>query len=187
MKRMLACLLVPALLAGPVMADDFEESIEAALEAYRDGDIKAAKEEIDFAAQLLSQMKAAGLQSLLPEPMDGWTREDGDGSEAAAISAFGGGQMASATYRRGDETVDIQLMANNQMVSALGAMFSNPALMGAAGKVKRIARQKVVVTPEGEFQAMVDGRIMIQLTGSADAETKEEYFKAIDFKGLKEF
>ena len=188
MKRYLACLLVPALLSGPVAADDFEDSLEAALEAYRDGDISAAKEEIDFAGQLLNQMKAEGLSNFLPEAMDGWTRLDGeDAGQAAGLAAFGGGQVASALYRMDQQTVEIQLMANNQMVSALGAMFQNPALMGAAGKVKRIARQKVVVTPDGEMQSMVDGRIMIMVSGTADEDSKVAYFKGIDFKGLKDF
>lgn len=187
MRRMLACLIVPALLAGPAVADDFEDSLEAALEAYQAGDITAAKEEIDFAAQLLNQIKTASLSAFLPEAMEGWERMDGDSSEAATMAAFGGGQMASATYTKDDARIDIQIMANNQMVTALGAMFSNPALMGAAGKVKRIARQKVVVTPDGELQAMVDKRIMVQLSGPGPVEDKEAYFEMIDFKALKDF
>lgn len=182
--------VLPALLAGvlamPAMADDFTDSIEAALEAYAAGDIKAAKEEIDFAAQLLAQMKGDELRSFLPEPLAGWERTD-DKNASGAMAAFGGGQMAKATYRNGDQTVKIQLMADNQMVTALGAMFSNPALMGAMGRVKRINRQKVVITNKGEIQSLVAGHIMIQISGSADIDVKEAYYKAIDIKGLKNF
>ncbi|MEM7056097.1 MAG: hypothetical protein AAF557_00785 [Pseudomonadota bacterium] len=185
MRRLLVCAMIPILLTGPAMADDFEESVEAALEAYRAGDIKAAKEEIDFAATLLNQLKAEGLNAFLPPALEGWTREDQQGDQAAA--AFGGGQVASARYEKDDKRIEIQFMANNQMVTALGAMFSNPTLMGAAGKVKRINRQKVVVTNDGEIQAMVDGRIMVQITGSGEVEDKEAYFEEIDIKGLKEF
>ncbi|MBS1269994.1 MAG: hypothetical protein MAG794_00946 [Gammaproteobacteria bacterium] len=181
--------LLPALVAGllamPAMADDFTESVEMALDAYAAGDIKTAKEEIDFAAQILSQMKAEGLKAFLPQPFDGWEHKDDDDGDAMA--AFGGGQMAKAVYRDGDDDVEIQLMADNQMVTALGTMFRNSALMASMGRVKRINHQKVVITNDGEIQNLVDGRIMIQISGSASVDVKEEYFKAIDIKALEEF
>ena len=73
-----AALLVAALTAGTAKADEFTDTIEAAMEAYQAGDIKTAKEEIDFAAQLLGQLKAEGLTGFLPPALDGWEREIGD-------------------------------------------------------------------------------------------------------------
>jgi hypothetical protein len=179
--------LLTLALALPARADDVEASIDAALEAYRAGDIKMAKEELDFASQLLGQRKAAELQSLLPEPLPGWERQDDETGDAQAMTAFGGGQTAGASYRKGEDSVEIQVMADNQMVTAMGAMFSNAALMGSMGEVRRVGGEKVVVTPDGEMQAMIDGRIMVQITGTADAETKQAYFEAIDLEALKSF
>ena len=59
-------------------------------------DAGLAKEEIDFVAQLLGQLKAEGLKGFLPAAMDGWTREDQETQNAAA---FGGGQMVARTRR----------------------------------------------------------------------------------------
>lgn len=183
-------ILVSGLLAGtaalPALADDVEDSIDAALQAYRAGDIKAAKNELDFASQLLGQMKAEGLKAFLPAPLEGWEREDSE-TDTRAMAAFGGGQMASARYTKDDQSVEIQLMADNQMVSAMAGMFSSAAMMGAMGKVRRLQGEKVVVTEEGELQALVDDRIMVQITGSADADTKAAYFEAMDIPGLKAF
>lgn len=173
-------------LAMPAAADDFTDSVEAAMKAYEDGDIRTAKEEIDFAAQLLAQMKAEGLKGFLPEALDGWERKD-DKNNSGAMAAFGGGQMAAATYMRDGKRLKVQLMADNQMVTALAGMFGNAAMMAAMGTVKRINRQKVIITKQGEIQSLVDGRIMIQITGNADQEDKEAYFKAVDVKGLKDF
>ena len=75
-KRGLAAAAVTALIGGAALADDFEDSVAAALDAYRAGDFKAAKEEIDFASQILSQMRAAQLEDFLPEPLDGWERRE---------------------------------------------------------------------------------------------------------------
>ncbi|MEO1495247.1 MAG: hypothetical protein AAFV19_24145 [Pseudomonadota bacterium] len=167
-------------------ADDVEDSINAALEAYRSGDIKTAKEEIDFASQLLGQLKAEGLSAFLPPALDGWEREDQE-VNTQSMAAFGGGQMAEARYSNGSDSVNIQLMADNQMVTAMGAMFSNVALLGAMGKVKRVNGEKIVITQEGEVQTLINGRIMVQISGSADADTKVGYFEAMDIDGLKGF
>ena len=182
-KTATAVLFAAALTTGTAAADEFKDTIEAAIEAYEAGDIKTAKEEIDFAAQLLGQMKAEGLSGFLPEALDGWEREVG---ETQSMAALGGGQMASARYTRDGKTVEIQLMAGNQMVTAMGAMFSNPVLMGAAGKVKRINRQKVVITNQGEIQTLIN-QVMVQISGSADVDAKEEYFGEMDVKGLEAF
>jgi hypothetical protein len=173
-------------LAVPALADEVEDSIDAALKAYRAGDVKTAKEELDFAAQLISQMRAESLRALLPAPMPGWQREDVEG-DTQAMPAFGGGQMAGARYTKGEDSVEIQIMADNQMVTAMGAMFSNMALLGSMGMVKRVGDEKVVVTPDGQLQSLVDGRIMVQIGGTADDEAKLGYFEAIDLERLKGF
>lgn len=181
----LAALLVSGA-AAMAQTDEIEEGLELALEAYRAGDIAAAKEEIDYVAQLLNQMKAEGLAAFLPEPMEGWTREEGE-NQSAAMGIFGGGLAASATYTRDRDRVEIQLMAENQMVTSMAAMFANTATMGAMGKVRRIRRQMVLENQQGELQAVIDNRVFVQVSGSAPAEDKLAYFEAIDLRGLKDF
>ena len=76
MRTLTTLALALMLSIQPAFADDVEESINAALEAYRAGDIKAAKEEIDFASQLLGQLQAEGLSGYLPQAFDeGWNGE----------------------------------------------------------------------------------------------------------------
>lgn len=189
MKTILRAAMAAILIGGlslPAQADEIEEALQMALEAYQAGDINAAKEEIDYAAQLIAQLKVVGLSGFLPDPLPDWTRVKGeDKTQTAAL--LGGGMTASATYTRGNDGIDIQLMANNQMVTAMAAMFGNAAMMGSMGRVKRIKRQKVVITPQGELQAMINNRILVQITGRAPIEDKEAYFAAIDLRGLKEF
>ena len=167
-------------------ADDVEDALQFALEAYQAGDIKSAQEEVAFAAQLLQQLKTAGLSEFLPEALNGWVRnKEDDNATAAAL----GGSFAKATYHKEGESsyqVTIALMADNQMVVGFSAMFSNTALMGALGTVKRIGRQKVVVKDD-EVQSMIDSRILIQITGNATLENKEAYFAEIDVRALAGF
>ena len=181
----LAALVIGAL-SVPAQADEVEEALQMALEAYQAGDINAAKEEIDYAAQLIAQMKAAGLSDFLPEALDGWARAEND-QGGAGMMGFGGGMTASATYSRDQDGIEIQLMADNQMVASMAMMFGNAAMMGSMGQVKRIKRQKVVVTQQGELQAMINNRIFVRISGSAPIEDKEAYFAALDFRGLQAF
>jgi hypothetical protein len=187
MKRIIgAALAAGFLISAPARADEVEDALNAALEAYRAGDVKVAKEELDYASTLLQQMKAEGLEAFLPEPLDGWERLETE-TNAAPAAMFGGGLMAMAEYTDGSDDVMVQMMADNQMVAMMGAMLANPAMMGQMGKVERINRQMVVVGNDGQVQTLINNRILIQISGSASNDVKLAYMKAIDFDGLKDF
>jgi hypothetical protein len=128
MKSVLGAAALSLAIALPATADEFTDALEAALEAYRAGDVQRAKEEVEFAVQLLGQMKAEGLTRFLPPPLPGWTRELQD-TQAAPAALLGGGIFAGADYRRDGVTVTIQLMADSPMVAAMGAMLGNFAAM----------------------------------------------------------
>jgi len=186
LKQFVVALCLAAGLGSASAADEIEDAIAAGLEAYRAGDVAGAREELDYAATLLGQKKAAGLAAFLPPAFDGWTRSDGDAS-AAGAALFGGGLNASADYTRGADMVEIQIMADSPMVAGMGAMLGNPAMMATQGEMRRVGRQRYVVTADGGVMALVGGRALVQLSGSAAREDKIAYFEAIDFSGLEAF
>ncbi|WP_118137923.1 hypothetical protein [Oceanicella sp. SM1341] len=180
------CLAAALVLAAPAcaFADEISDSIEAALGAYRDGDIAGAKEELDYASQLLGQIKAESMSGFLPEPRDGWTREL-DAPESTAV--FGGGVMAGASYHsEGGDDVTIELMADNAMVASMGAMFGSTAMMASMGRVTRVGGEKFVVA-DGEITGFVGGRVLVKLSGSAADEDKMAYLELIDLDALAKF
>lgn len=184
-KLMLALLLASA--AGWASADDFTDTIESAKQAYADGDISGAKEELAYATQLLGQMRAGQLEKFLPDALDGWERKEAKGQSNAGAAMFGGGTTANAEYRRGKDRVKISIVTDSPMLASMGMLFSNPALSGSQGTMKRINRQKVLVKKNGNISAMIDKRIMLEIKGRAPAKEFEAYFKAIDIKGLKSY
>lgn len=171
-----------------LLADDVEDALSLALDAYRAGDIKTAQEEVAFASQVLSQMKAAGLSDFLPAAPQGWARELTQ-STGAGTAALGGGSMAEATYRRDADgsNASVQIMVGGQFVGAMAGMFGNVAMLGTLGEVRRINRQQVVITNEGDIQSLVDNRIMINVGGNAPVEVKEDFFRAINLDELAQF
>ena len=174
--------------SNPLSADEIEDSMGAALDAYQSGDVAGAKSEIDYVAQLLAQKQAEALNTVLPAPFDRWSQETATNDAAAGMAMFGGGMSAGADYRRDNENVEIQVMADSPMIAAMMAMFTNPTMAAASGgKMKRLGGQKVIETGDGEIQAMIHNRFMVQVTGSAPIADKEAYFNAIDFKALQDF
>jgi len=186
-KRTLTLAACLALLASPAGADEIEDSIKLALEAYQAGNLVEAKSEIDYVAQLLAQKRAESLSDLLPAAFDGWSRKEVE-EFATGASMFGGGLMAGATYEKDRMTVELQVIADSPAMTAMGAMFANPALAGTmGGKLRRVGGQKIIETNDGQLQALIANRFLIQVSGSASAEHKEAYFNAIDFAGLEVF
>ena len=174
--------LAALLLAAPASADEFLDSLDLAREAYQAGDLAGAKEEMDYASQLLAQMRMQSLSAILPDAMEGWTRRDDDGG-----GGFAGGITVAADYMKGNERLNIQISVDSPMVATMSMMMGNAAAMAAQGEMKRIGRQKVIVTKRGEIQTVIDNHILIQMTGNAPEDVKEAYFKAIDMRALKNF
>jgi hypothetical protein len=185
MTRTTLAALAVLLAAGPLSADEFTEVVEGALGAYADGDITAAREDLEYALKLLSEMKAEGLVAFLPEPLDGWQRELSEVQAGGAFAMFGGGTTASATYLRGGDEFTITLVANSPMVAGMGAMISGLGTMGG-GRTIRIQRQQFAVT-DGEIQGVVAGSVLVQASGQAPVEAMQAHLETMDMRGLGEF
>ncbi len=186
MSKNLIALAMLITLTAPAGADEIEDSMKLALEAYQKGDVLGAKEEIDFVAQLLAQQQAGALSEVLPAPFDGWTREESENVSLAA-GMFGGGLFAGATYERGGETVELNLVADSPALTAMASLFTSPAMASSMGTLKRINGHKTIENRDGELQAMIANRFLVQVSGTASAEDKEAYFTAIDFNALEAF
>ena len=183
MRRAILAAALGGCMAGAAAADEVEAALEAALAAWRAGDVAAAREELDFATALMDQAEAKGLEAFLPGAMEGWTKTAGDSSAAPALM-FGGGLSASAVYESGGQTVEIEIFANNPMVAAVAPMLATPQLMAAAGEVRRVRGRRYVVTPNGQVMALIADSVLVQVSGTASEGSKIAYFEAIDFDGL---
>jgi hypothetical protein len=188
MTRCLALAAVLAALAMPAGADEFTDTLESALNAYADGDVDGARQDVDYAGKLLGSMKAQTLAKFLPEPLPGWTREPAAEGEDGTdfMGMFGGGTTAAATYMKGDDDLTITLVANSPVVSSVGAMISGLAGMATGTKPLRIQRTEFH-NDDGELQGVVGNKVMVSVGGSAPVEEKTAFLDAMDFKALADF
>lgn len=171
-------------LSAQVAADEFTDTVDAALEAYAADDINAAAEELSYASTLLQTMKGERFATLLPEALDGWTREV-DMEANAAVGMFGGGVTATGDYTGPSGNVRIQMMADNPSVMSMAGMYANPQMMSSMGEVVRVNRQSFV-DQDGELTGVVGGRVLITVGGNASLDEKKAYLEAMDFGAISQ-
>lgn len=173
-----------------LVADDVIESINEGLEAYKEGALKDAVESLNYASQLIQQMKGENLQTFLPEPLEGWEAQQAS-SQSAGAGMFGGGITAERSYRKGNSRINVNIITDSPMIQGMMMMFSNPMFASSeGGKLKKIKRHKAMVkydpnNQSGEIKIMAADRIMVNIDGSKVTEADlMEYAKAIDYKKL---
>ncbi|MBN2428497.1 MAG: hypothetical protein JXK94_09190 [Deltaproteobacteria bacterium] len=179
-------LLIPAF-AG---ADDVTDSINEGLKSYQKGEHGSAVESLNYAVQLIQQMKGEGLEAFLPEPLSGWTAEPAS-SQASGGAMMGGAVAASRAYSKDSSSVDIQIITDSPMMQGVMMMFSNPMFATAdGGKLEKINGEKAIVkydaaNREGEIQLVVANRFFIVIDGSdVSKDDLKSYAQGIDFKKL---
>jgi len=192
-KILLSTLTTIVLLSTPAMADEILEQMNEAIKAYQDKDYKGAMDELKFITAQLQKMDAAENQKLLPAPLEGWEVTQGDNGGQAMMSMLGGGGTSmQATYTKGQESVEIQILANSPMISMMSMAISNPALMASDPNTSpyRYKRNKGMKKKDGnntEVTLLISGQIMIKLTASqlSNDAVLEQYLDLIDIKKLK--
>jgi len=179
---------VCVVLSGVSHADDVIDSINEGLQYYKAGKYKDAVESLNYASQIIQQKKGKGLESFLPEPLQGWTAE---AASSQAVPVYGGGITVERQYTKGSSTLSISIITDSPMMQGVMMMFSNPMIASASGgQLAKIKRQKAIINfdaanRQGTIQIVVANRYLITVDG--DGVSKEDlkaYAEAIDFAGL---
>ena len=184
----LATVLSLAMSPLPALADSHEDEITAtlqsAMDAYADGDIQYALDELAYAQQLLQGLVAEGLQGYLPPALDGWTMTI-DPEAAQGMGFIGGGTIARGEYCSDSGCFTITLMADNPLVTSMGAMLGNAQMMAAMGPIVRVNRQNFL-NQDGDLSALIGNRIMVQAE-NGDVDVMVEHLEQMDFREMMTF
>jgi NAD-dependent DNA ligase len=177
-------LCVTALAATPAYAaDEILEAMDQARKAYQSGDMANAKQSLDLASQLIGQKNAEAYSAALPAPLAGWKAEK---AQTTAVGSVGfGASQASRSYSNGNgQNVEIQITGDSAMVAQFAAMMANPQIAGAMGKIVRVGNQRGIQNPDGDVHMVVANKVMIVVSGSADAAAKLSYAQAVNVAKL---
>jgi len=193
MKKLVFTTLLSALLLTPSLyADNVTDPIDTALESYKDKDYKTAIDELKYAITALQKLDSEVNKQLLPEPLAGWKKSDANSNSNPAMAVFGGGSMTSATYTRGKEKVEIEIIANSPMIASMSMLIANPMLMQSDPNQEpfRYKKAKGMKKKEGkktEIVLLIGNQILLSLRGRnlQDSTTLDDYLKTMDLKKIQ--
>lgn len=187
-----AALLATLLLPAVSLADEVTDQIQSGLEAYEQQDLQGAISDLNYAVAQIQEMVNAANAQLLPEPLDGWTADEVENA-GAAMSMLGGGTNMTRRYRRGVETVEINIIANSPWVMSMMQMMGNPMLMANSPNMKpyrykRLKGMKDTSNGQIEITLAVVGQIMVKVSGQnlADEAPLVEYLDTMDFAQIQQ-
>jgi len=180
-------------ISGAAFADEITDSIEEAIEYYKEGNYVEATSSLDYASQLIRQKRSGKLEAFLPEPLAGWSAEDVK-SKASGAGYLGGMISAKRKYKKDKSSVTIEIITDSPALQSMVMMFSNPAYASAdGGKLTKIKRQKAIIKyrpskKNGEINIVVAKQYLVSVKGrNINQNDLIDYASAIDYKTLKKF
>ena len=167
-----------------------------AIEAYKEKEYGEAAESLDYAKQLIQQLRSERIMTFLPEPLPGWESKTAQTQSMGMLGGMSGVQkeyFKASSGNQGRKRITINIMAESPMMQGMMAMF-NPMYAGAqGGKLQKIKRNKAIVkydpdSRSGEANILVKKSYIVSIKGnSVDREDLLKYAEAVDYKGLKDF
>lgn len=198
MKQLTAsvvALLAVVIFAGTACADNVTDAISAASQAYGGGDYKEASTQLQTALAGVNQQLIDLLVGALPDPPSGWTADEAEGIDAAAMGAgFFATLVVERTYKAPDgSSISLTISANSPMLISLRMFMSNPMMAAMAGqtgmkKVTACGYDALEHFDDGtyEMHVMAGNATLITIDGSKESDV--EYIRtlaaAIDCKTI---
>lgn len=174
-------------------ADEVEEQIQEATQAYQEGRYADAIEELEFAVGQIQELRNQRYLTLLPEAPPGWEAQEGE-AQTARMALMGGGTHLMREYVRDEEQITIEMMADSPMLAALNVVLNNPAMLAGTPNTQPYRYKtykgikKIQDGGDVEISLLVGSNTLIQLKGVnlEDPETLETFLDAMDFARIKE-
>lgn len=195
-NRFAALLLTTLLSAAPVLpADEIIDQIDVGKKAYEDGELRQAKQELEYAVAQIQELLDNEYIKLMPEPLKGWSAEQAQ-AQTAGMAMMGGGTQISRRYYNNDsgESVELRVMADSPFLQAMTMMMSNPMMMRSepGTKMYRLGKNRGMIknqpgSDRWEINLMVANRVLVQSEGNdlKDKKPVEAYLKALDLEAVE--
>ena len=184
--------VVVSLVTGLAYADELAEELSGAIEDYQAGNYSAAIEKLNFGIMLLNQkLQEQIAEKGFPEPLEGWSAGEAEGT-GAAQAFLGGGIVSSREYRKGEGRVTIEIMSHSPLLSGIMMMMNNPlfASSSPSTQILKIKGERAIQeTSEGggKISLVLEGKVLIKIEGdhleSIDPVTA--YAEAINLEVLR--
>lgn len=175
-------------------ADEVTDQLDAAKASYEAGELRAAAETLSAVVETIRAQITAGLLTLFPPPLEGWTADEAQSQSGGLASMLTGTQLSRRYVREDGAEVSLSLMADSPMMPMLTMAISMPFMMQANEDLKTYSlkgeRGMLEHTPGSQtykVTLMVGSRLLVQGEGSglADPGPVEQYLKALDLDAIR--
>jgi hypothetical protein len=175
-------------------ADEVTDQLDAAKASYEAGELRAAAETLSAAVETIRAQITAGLLTLFPPPLEGWTADEAQSQSGGLASMLTGTQLSRRYVREDGAEVNLSLMADSPMMPMLTMAISVPFMMQANEDLKTYSlkgeRGMMEHTPGSQtykVTLMVGSRLLVQGEGSglADPGPMEQYLQALDLVAIQ--
>lgn len=164
--------------------DLFESGLRQVMEDYRKGDDAAVTEKLRILLKMMEEKGAAKVGETLPEEIESW---EGGALKREDLTVVGGGISISRTYVSDKKEVVAKVVKDSPLMKQLIPLIANEDLLKLTNrKTYRISGETAVMEGERKLQLVADGRILVELTGNAEAEEKDlvALVRKLDLKAL---
>ncbi|MCI5142424.1 MAG: hypothetical protein D3909_12055 [Candidatus Electrothrix sp. ATG1] len=171
--------------------DDVLTTVNEAVRQYKLGEFAGAISNLDYATQLIRQIRSERMKALLPEPLSGWQAKEAE-AQALGTAVFGGGITVSRDYFTDKgASLSIEMVSDSPVLQSIMTMLNNPLFAGAGGGIiKTVKRQRAIIKyddkgQKGEINLVVADRFMVTVKGhGVERETLLKFAESIDFNAL---
>jgi hypothetical protein len=176
----------------PAYADDVEKQIESASRSYRAGQHRQAIQQLDSAIVQIQELLNRQLLTLLPDPPPGWQAQEAK-IQTGPMTVQGEGVHLVRTYRRESEQVQIEMITNSPMLSALHVIFNDPAMLAGNPNTQPYRYQDYpgMLKKQNdslEMSLLIGQQTLLKLKGDQlqNSDVLSIFLESIDFKRIEE-
>ncbi len=151
-----------------------------------EGNYSAASADLDYGNQLWREQKGLLLAGCMVKTFHNWSSVGEASIQTAGSALLGGGTTIAQQFSKGSETVKAEIIVS-PVAAGLGALLSNPALLGGGkGRVRRFPDGVTAHVEKGKITAQM-GNAMVSWEGKiSPADLWAVADKSIDRQCVKD-
>ncbi|MEI7910903.1 MAG: hypothetical protein WCK77_14800 [Verrucomicrobiota bacterium] len=168
----------------PIKGDPFEEGMRQAYADYRKGDSEAVTAKLRELLKLMEDKGAAKVGGILPDSLNGWK---GESLKNDDLGVVGGGVAVSRNYVSGKHEITVKVTKDAPVVKQLLPLLANQDLIRLSNrKTHLIAGETAIMDGERKLQMVLDGRILLEMTGGVGTGEKDlvDLARKLDLRAL---
>lgn len=171
-----SALALPQTRAKKAEAKDMPTVLAQAKEHFDAGRYAACMTDLKTCVGLTQKRWTEAIRAAMPAAPEGWTKvepeeEQEDNAQAQAMLAslsIGVGTQVEQIYSKDAQRVSVTVTADSPMISMMGMMFSNPALLGANKELIEYGSHRAVLDTSNarrlDLQILISDKHLVQVT-----------------------